>query len=225
MSKRLLVACEGPTDFVVIQAAADAILGEYVPVLLQPEVCVAGGHGKLGGGWKGVRDWCRQTRAQGGIGQLAEDEDVVVIHLDADVADDGEVDCAQPCPPPSDTTGALAAIALDWLGEAHLPARSTFCMPSKCTEAWVLAGLFVGNPIVGQGIECRPEPEALLVRQPPDLKFVRKHGGRYRKNRPIYDAHRSSIASAWLTIEHQCTQAKAFGDALRAAFAATAQER
>ena len=215
MSRRLLVACEGITDYTVIQAAADALVDEYVPVLLQPETTAAGGLGAYGGGWKGVRAWCEQVRAQGGIGTLAEEDAIVVVHLDADVADEPEIDCAQPCPPPTATTDALAAHALNWLGETAMPTQTLFCLPSKCTEAWILAGLFPDNAIVAAGIECRPAPEALLVPKRP--KFIAKKGDRHRKLPAAYTAQRAAITAAWPAIERQCTQAKAFGDALRLA--------
>ena len=215
MSRRLQIACEGPTDYTVILAAADAIIGEYVPVLLQPEMSAANALGPHGGGWKGVKAWCEQIRAQGGIGTLAEEDAIVVVHLDADVADEAEIACARPCPPPSDTTDALAAHALNWLGETAMPPRTLLCLPSKCTEAWILAGLFPDDAIVAQGIECRPSPEALLVPQRP--KFIAKKGGRYRKLPEVYTAHRAEITVAWPTIDKHCTRAKSFGDALRLA--------
>ncbi len=216
MSRRLLVACEGETDYIVIQAAADSIVGEYVPVRLQPEeTAVDGGFGARGGGWKGVQKWCGEVREQGGIDALYPHDSIVVVHLDADVADDAEIDCAKPCPPPEATVDAVVAVASKWLGFDELPTRLVWCVPSKNTEAWILASQFPANAHVAT-IECRAEPQSLLVGLSP--KFVAKKGRKYRKITPVYAAARSAIASTWLQLEGRCTEAKRFGDALRVAF-------
>lgn len=53
MSKRIGIASEGPTDYLVLKTIIDRITGEdnqYLP--LQPETDMAGQ--RYGNGWKGV---------------------------------------------------------------------------------------------------------------------------------------------------------------------------
>lgn len=61
MSKRIGIASEGPTDYLVLKTIIDRITGEdnqYLP--LQPEPDMAG---RYGNGWKGVWKWCKETPA------------------------------------------------------------------------------------------------------------------------------------------------------------------
>ena len=142
---RVHVVCEGPTDMVMVEAALETHLEDFVSQQIQPEQSLFGGdQGPLGGGWKGVRSWCRQIRDQGGLrasGALA-NTDLLVVHLDADVADEDEVACARPCPPPSPTADALQEVVLSWLGEDEIRPELVFCIPSKSMEAWVLPGFW-----------------------------------------------------------------------------------
>jgi|HubBroStandDraft_6_1064221.scaffolds.fasta_scaffold470531_1 hypothetical protein len=159
MSDPLKVALviEGPTDRVVIESVIPELLdgGAYITTTLQPEGSNA--FGRLGAGWGGVFRWCREAAESGG-GSLSgevlfENYDVLVIHLDADVAgkhynDYGfpsgfdDLPCEEPCPPASATTDALRRVLLNWAGETQVPLRTVLCIPSKSTEAWVLAALF-----------------------------------------------------------------------------------
>ena len=121
---RVHVVSEGPTDTVVIEAAVAHHLEDFVLIQIQPERSLFGGdQGPLGGGWKGVRAWCRQAAEQGGLeasGRLA-NTDLLIVHVDADVADEEEIACARPCPPPSDTVDALREVVLSWIGEQRIP--------------------------------------------------------------------------------------------------------
>src|SRR5882724_5697956 len=88
---RVGIVVEGPTDEIVIVAALKAILQgrSFVPTLLQPEGSRA--FGSRGTGWSGVYRWCRQSASRG-AGKLSDDKllfleyDLLVLHLDADVA-------------------------------------------------------------------------------------------------------------------------------------------
>jgi hypothetical protein len=107
---RIALVAEGITDYVVLRAAVESMLDgrSFILTLLQPEGSVAftgaGEAGPLGGGWKGVHKWCLQSAARGG-GSLSGDplfigHDLLVVHLDADVAGEdmaGHLPCAQPC--------------------------------------------------------------------------------------------------------------------------------
>src|SRR6478735_7995827 len=162
---RVAVVAEGVTDLVVLEAAIGSMLNgrTFISTLLQPEGSVAftarGDAGPLGGGWKGVYKWCRQSALLGG--RLSGDPifinyDLLVLHLDADVAGEdpanhpinpipelaGQLPCEQACPPPSASTDPLRLAMLSWVGEAHTPPRTVLCTPSKSTDAWVMAACF-----------------------------------------------------------------------------------
>ena len=119
---RVGLVCEGPTDYIVINAAITSLLGERTFVLtqLQPEESIA--FGSTGTGWVGVYNWCLQAADQGGgsvsNNPLFDTYDVLILHLDADVADETyangnivttatDLPCSMPCPAPSDTTNNL----------------------------------------------------------------------------------------------------------------------
>src|SRR5258708_3877478 len=175
---RVGLVCEGPTDRIIINAAVASLLGgrNFVLNQLQPEESIA--FGPPGTGWVGVYNWCRQAANQGGgsVGgsPLFDTYDVLFVHLDADVADETyargnivttatDLPCSRPCPPPSDSTNNLRSVILSWLGEPALPPGTVFCLPSKSTEAWVLAALFPLDAIVGSGrLECHDSPANFL---------------------------------------------------------------
>ena len=154
---RAAFVVEGITDYYVLCAAAEAVLGgrSLVPTLLQPErsEAFAPVGQATGGGWPGVYRWCRQVVAQsdGVRGNVVlVTHDLLVVQLDADVAtatyaqghiddDAGDLPCRQACPPPDATTDALRRAMLRWLGEDAVPPRVVLCTPSKATEAWLLA--------------------------------------------------------------------------------------
>jgi len=222
---RLALVAEGPTDRVVIEAAISSMLDPRPFVLnqLQPEASLA--FGPLGGGWGGVYRWCRQAAVRSG-GSLDADplfafHDVLVIHLDADVAteryqsaniheDPGDLPCAQPCPPPNATTDRLRRVLLRWVGEIVLPDRTVLCTPSKSTEAWVLAALFPNDPaVVGGNLECLPHPDNRFGQQPIESRVY--------KSESDYDSHTDSLRDAWPTVTESCTEARRFSDDFRRA--------
>ena len=229
---RIALVAEGPTDRVVIETALGAILAgqSFVLVQLQPEGSVA--FGPLGSGWTGVYRWCKQAAARGN-GHLSSDAllfrnyDLLVLHLDADVADmtygsgsvtpgagDGKLPCTFPCPPASATTDALRAVLLSWCGEAGAPPKTVICMPSKSTEAWVVAALYPGDLAMRRGIECWPDAESRLAQQP--------KGRRIRKTPRDYRDRAVQIGKAWprLAARGSLDEALRFEHELRAAISA-----
>jgi hypothetical protein len=64
-------------------------------------------------------------------------------------------------------------------------------VPSKNTEAWVVAALFPDDPAVRDrdGIECYPDPEARLSQQP-----ITK---RVRKTQRDYQAASTKLENRW----------------------------
>lgn len=188
---RIQVIAEGETDKIVLDAFIEAILGDagFVSTLIQPETSRAFGHaGAHGGGWKGVRAKCFEMRDRGGVeagGYLA-NTDILLVHVDGEVADDPEVACAKPCPPPSDTADALRQTVLSWMGGDTGDPRVVVAIPMKETEAWVVAALRPGEKLLqGTGeacFECRDKPSALLAGGAPRLlRSGKKHKSDYQE--------------------------------------------
>lgn len=205
---RIGLVVEGPTDQIVIEAVLAAVLGgrDRIVTRLQPEDSEA--FGERGTGWPGVYKWCRQSAAQG-HGRISENKlllhyDLLIIHLDADVADldyrSGNIDadptdlplpCARPCPPPTATTDELRRVLLSWCGEPVVPGTTVVCMPSKSTEAWVVASLFPADRelLRAQPFDCFANPEGRLGQQPKKQRI--------RKTVIDYRSRQSELASQW----------------------------
>lgn len=221
---RIALVAEGITDYVVINAAIESMLNgrSFVLKLLQPESSVsftgAGNAGLFGGGWKGVYQWCLQVVERSG--KLSDDVlflsyDLVVFHLDADVAGEtpdsstpnlvGLLPCEQSCPPASATTDALRKVMLSWVGETKTPPNTVLCTPSKSTEAWIMAIFFPDDKeMIKKGWECHPKPENRLGQQPKKVRFG--------KNEANYSAKKDLIRSNWMNVVNKLTEAKRFND-------------
>ena len=221
---RVAAAVEGPTDAIVLQAILDALLPETEIVFqtLQPEISVAfdsASFGETGSGWTGVYRWSRQSAAEGG-GSVSGSSalfhhDVLIVHLDADVAGKtymsgniqdapGEdLPCEQPCPPASDTTNALRSVVLNWLGEHECPPRVVLCTPSKSVETWVLAAVSPNNRLVQRGDwECHPNPEGQFATMPRAVRFG--------KRPEDYRRRQKQISQAWADVSARLTEALRF---------------
>lgn len=219
---RIALVSEGITDYVVLKAAIESMLDgrSFILTLLQPEGSVAfsggGNAGPFGGGWKGVHRWCLQSAVRGG-GRLSGDplfigHDLLVLHLDADVAAEDPVDeiprpvglpCDQPCPPPSATTDPLRIIVLSWLGETETPPQTVLCTPSKNTEAWVMTATFpTDREMRRKGWECHPRPENRLAQQ---LKSQR-----FSKSQADYEKRHSELRDRWPAIAAKLSEAARF---------------
>ena len=223
---RLALVVEGPTDKTVIEAAISSLLDARPFVLnqLQPEVSLAFGasvgFGPHGGGWGGVYRWCRQAAARSGgsldADPLFEVHDILILHLDADVASEryrsanihespGDLPCIEPCPPAQATTDRLRRVMLRWVGEQATPERTVLCTPSKSTDAWVVAALFPTDPAVLDGNhECRSHAQ-----QPLRIRID--------KSQSEYENHGATLSEAWLTVTEICTEARRFSDDFRRA--------
>ena len=222
MSEPLRVAAvvEGLTDKIVLQAILRAVLPadtDFGLDMLQPEGSVT--FGTMGGGWGGVYRWSRQRVQEGGgsvSGSSAlASHDLLIVHVDADVAgmtyasanihDEPceDLPCQQPCPPPEDTTNALRAVVLKWLGERECPPGVVLCTPSKNTEAWVLAAIWPRNEYVRRSNwECHAKPEDQLSRLP--------KGQRFKKSEDDYRLKEPELTNAWPTVSARLTEAKRF---------------
>lgn len=204
------VVAEGKTDFIVIKAALGSMCQyDAVVMMIQPEYS-ASFDKSLGEGWTGVRNWCEQCRDDyGGLGERLAQAPLVnttalVIHVDADIAGHEKIACERPCPPASDTVDALRETVLGWGGEQEVPPAAVLCIPSKSTEAWVLAALYPDDKLVGPDLECRRDPAASLKQRPEKL---------VRGEHKMLDAYRDvaeRMTEGWRHVRKVCTQAARF---------------
>ena len=218
---RIALVAEGPTDAILITAALKAILPRsFVPTLLQPEETLP----KMGTGWCGVLKWCDAFRRRGDA-SLEEDPtlfryDMIILHIDADVADMKYGDCGQEasqlavstgwpslphpteCPPPQNAAQYLERCLLSWLGVAGRGARTVHCIPSKAVESWLCVAVRpVGDPLL-TSVECRFDLANKLASLP--------KGQKVRKTKSDYQAHASKLQPQWGRVRSACSQAAAF---------------
>ncbi|AGX86758.1 hypothetical protein [Candidatus Symbiobacter mobilis] len=214
---RIALIAEGPTDFIIMEAALKAVLQRpFVLTPLQPEPT----RPDIGNGWGGVFKWCQEFRLRGAVSIEADPTlsqfDLVVVHLDADVAGKRYADygptmenaaatlqalpCERPCPPPTDTVAALEAVLLSWLDIAALGPKSVFCIPSKASDAWLAAAVLPAGHALLTGLECHPHLEAALSQLP--------KGQKLRKTPRDYRSHAGSISQHWKQVQNHCLQAR-----------------
>ena len=211
---RIHIACEGPTDYVVLEAALRGMLREadFILQQVQPETSRYGGDaGPFGAGWKGVRSWCLSMCEEGGSVSQSSAlimADLLIIHVDAETADETEINCGKPCPPARATIMALRQVLLGWINEESSPDHVVLCIPSKNTDSWVLAGIYPTNAWVDKNLECRTKPESRMLNKPE--KLVRQRGSRYQKSTPSYQLVAGRITERWGAIKKRCGQAEAF---------------
>lgn len=236
MSDRLRVgvACEGPTDKILLDGLLKAFFGtdRIVSRPLQPPDAsvllsadpfaetTGGDFGRRGGGWPGVLRWCEESAL--GDGSLSgaaafANLDLVIVHLDADVA--RETDLAaenlnRPCPPAGDACNALRDLLTRRLGGGPLPAKLVFCIPADCTEAWIIAALAPAVADANLPWECYPKPETLLP-------SVMVRGMGVGKSQKSYTRHLNAIVAGWPNARARCSEAARFDAELRAALPQT----
>ncbi len=224
---RVAIACEGPADRIIIMAILDNYFDDdYEPIHVQPpRTCIGGDAGGLGGGWKGVRTWCRQEAAAG-LPAVLRNADLLIIQVDADVSREAELNCSRPCPPPSAGADEVRALLLAWLGVSSVPRKVVLCVPSMASESWALVALFPASPAA---LPCAPPPAGLCVECNTAVKqtlrvlgktlrpkLVVSQGGRLKNQSRGYEAQQDKIAQGWPTVVGVCTQAARFDAELRA---------
>lgn len=223
---RIALVAEGKTDFVIIEAALKAILPKpFILTLLQPEDT----RPKMGSGWCGVMKWCQEAMLKPGITALADDPtlgffDLIIIHLDADVAGKSYTDCGsviseqvskagwtdlpceQPCPPSDASITKLIAVLQSWLGSMEPRDKTVFCIPSKSSETWLAAGVYPHNHALLQDSECADNMAGRLANLP-KAQRIKKSVMDYRKQAKHLTANWSEVCS-------MCSQAAIFQRAI-----------
>jgi len=223
MSKpvRIAFVMEGPTDYIVLKAAIRALLNgrDFEQTDIWPELDESL-RPTTEGGWGAVYKWCRQVVEQV-EGEAARNNplfvfnDIVIIHVDADVArksysdyniqdaPKNDLPCERECPPPTATTDALRAVILGWLNEASVLPKVVFCTPSKSSDTWVLVAAFPDDGTAKRAdIECRGDVEVRL-RIHGLIKSGQKLIGRY-------DSQGRAIQQSWPLVRERCSEAERF---------------
>ncbi len=188
---RIALVAEGPIDYEVIHAALRAVLPRpFVMTLLQPEVT----RPEMGRGWGGVLKWCHAAR-QRPAGTLESDPtlsgfDLLIIHLDVDVAGFRYVDCGpeveamanewnwaplpcqQPCPPVSASCFRLETVLNSWLGQEALPShQALYCLPAQCSGTWLAAAVLPAGHALLATAECNAGIESALALLPKNQRI------------------------------------------------------
>ena len=221
---RIALVAEGSTDYVIIEAALKAFLPQpFILTQLQPEATKP----EIGGGWGGVLKWCSMAgeRFQGPIDQdpTLVDFDLLIIHLDVDVAtfnyaDCGEhiallaqqkswanLPCAQVCPPVGSTVQALQTVITSWLGQASL-GGTVLCLPAQSSGTWLAVALLdAAHPLLTNA-ECDITVESRLAQLPKSQ--------RVKKSRREYMQHAAELTNKWADVKNMCSQAGQFETAV-----------
>lgn len=218
---RIALVAEGPTDYVILEAALKAFLGrDFVLTQLQPEATKP----EMGSGWGGVLKWCNQVskRHAGSVGQepTLVGYDLLIIHLDVDVStfqygDCGaEVDqlanslnwgvlpCVQPCPPVGDTCNALSTVVQSWLGQASIGEGSVLCFPAQSSGTWLAAANLDSGHALLINAECNINVESGLSQLPKKYKI--------KKTKRDYLLKASTLTANWSQVKSICSQAQVF---------------
>lgn len=218
---RIALVAEGPTDYVIIEAALKAILpGAFILTQLQPEANFP----DMGAGWGGVVKWCHAA-SQRHQGALDSDPtlsgfDLLIIHLDVDVSlsryEDyksdivdlaqqfsfGALPCAHACPPVTDTVNALRAVLQSWLGQATVGSRTVLCLPAQSSGTWLAASLLPVDHALLVNAECDPRVENGLAQLPKTI--------RVKKTRRDYQSKAAELTQNWDAVKAICGQALVF---------------
>jgi hypothetical protein len=135
---RVGIVCEGSTDFAVLRVVCGELLGtrDLSVTLLQPrfDALVGRAGGAPGPGWQGVRAFLRQT-----VGTLAAaDQDVIVVHVDADLRHLPEIGKHLGESADGEELGPLCDHVKSWM-PGGVPESVVIVLPREATEAWLCA--------------------------------------------------------------------------------------
>lgn len=216
---------EGPTDRLLLEAVISKLIpGEHRFRRLQPQLPF----GEMGTGWKGVRQWCQQTWQREGsslktILSVVDPLDLLVIHVDADIATEHDLQAddpepieqvAQPCPPVDPTVAGLVKVIGRWLQCQALPPQVVLAIPAQDIENWTFAALFPNDPLCAQAdYECtktgsnRPCYKLTLKKHG---KLLQRTNGEIKKSVRQYQAAVEQVAAQWDTVCGICSQAEQF---------------
>ena len=221
MNRRIGIVCEGITDYYVLKAALNAIItGDFILTKLQPDETPKSK--RFGEGWCGVFKWCSDTLSHEGIqtGMLRSTYYIIIIHIDADVAQKDFADCsfsaqglpcARACPPAEDTVNNLKDLLESWMPDNPLIDLTVICIPSMCTEAWVATALYgTKDPAILTDIECNSNVETYLAGKPARERLIHRKARRLRKKTDRYRNEAEKITDNWDLVKQHCGEAEKF---------------
>jgi hypothetical protein len=135
---RVGIVCEGSTDFAVLRVLCGELLGttDLFVTLLQPRFDALAGRagGAPGPGWQGVRAFLQQTGGK----LAAAGQDVIVVHVDADIRHLPEVEKLLRESEDGEELGSLCDLVKTWM-PGGVPASVVIVLPREATEAWLCA--------------------------------------------------------------------------------------
>jgi hypothetical protein len=223
---RIALIAEGPTDFVIIEAALKAILPRpFILTQLQPEATQP----EMGNGWGGVLKWC-YTASERFAGPVTSDPtlsgyDMVIIHLDVDVTGFSYANCGADmeqtalerqwqhlplgcaCPPAANCADALLPVIESWLGAASL-GQSILCLPSQSSGTWLAAAyLPAGHALLANEPECNDIEGRLGIL----TKTLR-----VKKSQREYRLKAQALSNNWDKVKQLCSQALRFEQSVQA---------
>ena len=221
------IVAEGVTDFMLLRSLLNHFL-DCNCQLIQPETSETqgfnGNQGAYGGGWKGVRAWCQNLTND--FENLTDffnklNIDLLIIHIDADVAREAEINCAKPCPPAQDTCEALAQCVMTWLGEPLINKKLVLCIPADNTEAWILATHDIQTAYhdpPNKPLECVNKPDMIISNQryKNPRRLLKRKDGKAKKTRRDYQQLIPVVLDNWEEVKRICKQAAQFEKDLKA---------
>ena len=155
--------------------------------------------------------------------------DLLVLHVDADIAfesdlqdaqDDPVASVQQPCPPAAATADRLRQVILGWLHRADLPQAVILAIPAQDTESWTFAALFPADPLCRRlDYECirrgaHHPGYKLTLRAYGNL--LSRSGGAIKKSEPRYRKCLPQLVAGWDEACRTCSQAQRFTDSIGA---------
>ncbi|EYF00017.1 hypothetical protein [Chondromyces apiculatus] len=165
---RIGIICEGTTDAAVLRPVLSTLLAprDVTFALLQPD------HDRLqprtGPGWQGVRKFLNEAPEI-----LASPLDLIVVHIDADIRIDPEIEPRLLPEPEDDDLEPLCRHVKGWM-VAGVPESAVIVIPRERTESWLLAA-----NSRRKHVEAIPNPEQYL----PALGS----SGKRAKSIPVYE--------------------------------------
>lgn len=229
---------EGPTDRLVLKAIINHLYpGEHRYFDLQP--IGSDTFGETGTGWKGVRNWCRQTwqRQDSSLSKVLSEMagpplDLLVIHIDADIATASDLQAGlpeplpivqTPCPPVLATIDNLRLVITRWLNFnqfIELPPQVLITVPAQDMENWIFAALYPNDELCQSAdYGCthtssrHPGYRLTLSRYG---KLLSRKDGTIKKSQHRYQAILPQFVENWAQVCRICTQAQQFAQELHA---------
>ena len=130
--------------------------------------------------------WCESIpRDFGGINSFLKgirpSIDLLVIHVDADISRESELNCFTPCPPAEEMVKNVKAKIMQWLNEGELPNHIMCCIPCDNTEAWVLAAYDTNSqyhnpPVIF--LECVEKPDYIISDPRKRFRLLKRKDGK-----------------------------------------------